>query len=259
MREGCWEGPVMEPEPPPPNPHIYTEFTIPGDPLVYSLKYPVGERTREMNYFRNRAWYSPLKCVFKQARNRNEPMVLFVRFYVPPIAGHKIRPRDIASEKVPAVHAWEVLDFTLSFLEMLKGSLILTYRQLVKIDCEKFYSKNPRTVFKFMSYTAYDAIQHNHSLYPETKGQCQTWEKRVLQSKLPRYGQNRRARPKKPDVRGTIERAVAYYSALRTPSPETRIRRSKKAKTSTAALLKARSRQFRKVLIRRPKKRRLGR
>lgn len=249
----------MEPEPPPPNPHIYTEFTIPGDPLVYSLKYPVGERTREMNYFRNRAWYSPLKCVFKQARNRNEPMVLFVRFYVPHLPGHKIRKRDISSEKVPAVHSWEVLDYALSFIEMLKGSLILSYRQLVKIDCEKFYSKHPRTVFKFMSYTAYDAIQHNHSLYPETKGQCQTWEKRVLQSKLQGHGPNRRARPKKPDVRGTIERAIAHYCALRNAVPQTRNRRRKKAKTSTATLLKAGSRQFRKIPVRRSKRRSVGR
>jgi hypothetical protein len=173
--------------------------------------------------------------------------------------GVKIRSRDLGSEKVPAAQSWEIMDYTLSFLEMLKGSLLRNYRQLVKIDCEKFYSKHPRTVLKFMSYTEYDAIQHNHPLYSKTKGICQTWEKRVLQSELKGYGQNRRARPKKPDVRKTIERAIAYYCSFRNAVPQARPRLGKKKKTSSAALLKAGCRQFRKVPKRCPKRNRVGR
>lgn len=169
------------------NPCVYNEFTIPGEPLIYSLKTPIGKRHRPLNYFRNKQWMSILKCFFRQQRMSRTPVVILLRFFVSPTALSKVSPKALKAEKTPAVHAYEVIDYTLSFLEMLHKVLFNSYKQVVKLDIEKFYSNEPRTVFKFLKWDEYVSIQDNNPHHPKSQGQCQTWSKRHVQSVCARY------------------------------------------------------------------------
>ncbi len=169
------------------NPCVYNEFTIPGEPLIYSLKTPVGKRHRPLNYFRNKQWFSILKCFFRSQRNTKTPVVIMLRFYVSPLSTADVSDKLLKAEKTPAVYSYEVIDYTLSFLEMLHKVLFNSYKQVVKLDIEKFYSKNPRTVFKFLKYDEYVSLQDNNPHHPARQGICQTWEKRNVQSVCARY------------------------------------------------------------------------
>lgn len=131
------------------------EFTMPGEPLIYSIKYSLGSRTLTTTYFRNMQWKSLFKCHFNSYLSTKTAVVVIVRFYVSPPASLKISSRALKAEKTPAVKAYELCDYLLSFLETLMHVLINSYCQIVKVDAEKYYSKNPRTVFKFMKWDDY--------------------------------------------------------------------------------------------------------
>lgn len=148
--------------------HGYTtEMTLPGEPLIYSVKYSVGCRMKKADYFRNRKFNSLIKCYFKSYAFKLIPCVVIVTFYVTPTEGYDIKPADLRSEKVPALHSYELADYLLSFMEMIFRTLISTYRQLVKIDMQKFYSNNPRTVFQFMRWEHYVSFRDKDTAYTE--------------------------------------------------------------------------------------------
>jgi hypothetical protein len=146
---------------------INAEFTIPGEPLIYSIKYPVGQRSRYACFFRNEKFRSLFKCFFNSYLYTNTPVVVIVKFYVTPFQKAKLRSGDLKRENVPATFAYELCDYILSFQEMLFHVLINSYRQIVKLDAEKYYSSNPRTVFKFMKWDHYVNLQNNNSLHTE--------------------------------------------------------------------------------------------
>lgn len=156
------------------------ELELPGEPLIYSIKYAIGARQRGARFFRNEKWKSLLKCYFPSYHKTKTPVVLLIRFYVSPPSNANIKSSDLKKETVPAVSCYELCDYLLSFLEMIHHVLINSYRQVVKIDVEKYYSANPRTVFKFMKWDHYDYLQNHNTLYPKGKELRQTWEVREM-------------------------------------------------------------------------------
>lgn len=160
------------------------ELELPGEPLIYSIKYSVGRRQLPMKHFRNEKWKSLLKCYFRSYYKTTVPVVVVVRFYVTPPEHVRIKRSDLNKETVPAVFCYEMCDYLLSFLEMLHHVLINSYRQIVKIDSEKWYSSNPRTVFKFIKWEDYVNLQNNNSLHAKSKKLSKTRKTRLLQSEL---------------------------------------------------------------------------
>ncbi len=144
-------------------------FEMPGEPMIYSGKHPVGHRIRGVQYFRNMQWKSLLRSNFRSFYNTNVPVVLIVRFFVTPPSGVKISEKDFSQESMPAVKSYEVCDYILSFQEMLHHVLFNSYRQVVKLDSEKFYSNNPRTEMKFMKWEEYVQLQSDHTNNTKTE------------------------------------------------------------------------------------------
>ena len=160
------------------------EFEIPGEPMPYSIKYGVGKRTRDIRFFRNKQWSSILKCHFLAFHHAYTPVVVLVRFYCSPPDDVEIDADKIKKEQTPAVFCLEPCEYGLSFLEMLKDVLMKTYRQVVKLDIEKYYSNKPRTVFKFMKWDHYVKFRDSNTLHSETKRISKMGKKRSVQPQL---------------------------------------------------------------------------
>lgn len=140
-------------------------FTIAGLPLIYTIKYELFNHKHPLQFFRDKQWRTMLRCIFPNYHRHTTPVVLLVTFYVPAIG--RVDQKKLHEESIPAACSYELADYLLSFLEMLRGALFVSYRQLVKIDMSKFYSNNPRTVFKFMHWNHY--VQNQNTLYPRSK------------------------------------------------------------------------------------------
>lgn len=167
-------------------PRVGDDLTLSGEPKIYSTKWDFSVRHRSLNYHRNLQFKSLLKCVFpayigyKNGKSK-VPVVLFVRFYVSPPASVDIPANKLKAESVPASDTHELGEYFLSFIEMLHGVLINSYRQIVKVDMEKFYSDNPRTVMQFMRYEAYVELSNYNTLHAQTESKCTDGETRSLQ------------------------------------------------------------------------------
>lgn len=159
------------------------EMELPGEPLIYSLKYPVGQRTRGLQFFRNMQWKSLLKTFFRSFYRTTTPVVVIVRFFVTPPGSVNVSAKVLRQESAPAVMSYELCDYTLSFLEMLHHVLFNSYRQVVKLDVEKMYSNNPRTVVKYMKWEEYVKLQGNNSIHTETKSLSTDGKGKKLQPK----------------------------------------------------------------------------
>jgi hypothetical protein len=147
---------------------VDAEFTIPGEPMIYSIKYEIGTRKRGAQFFRNMQWKSHLKTFFRSYHKTYTPVVILVRFYVTPQEEVKIKAADLKKESAPATFAYETCDYLLSFLEMLHHVLYNSYRQIVKVDVEKYYSSNPRTVFKFMKWDHYVHLSNHNPIHTKS-------------------------------------------------------------------------------------------
>jgi hypothetical protein len=165
---------------------VNLEFTIPGEPLIYSIKHTLGQRHYSVQHFRNKCWYSFFKCMFRQQTRTHIPVVLIIRFYVTPFNKAKVSPSELQNENVPAVFAYELCDYLLSFMEMLLHVLIHSYKQIVYIDAKKFYSNDPRTVFQFMRYDEYKYIKDNPAIQSKAQRFRPSRKVRYVQSKQQR-------------------------------------------------------------------------
>src|SRR5271155_2087682 len=143
---------------------VNLEFTIPGEPLIFSVKVNLGKRRYSLQYFKNKNWYSFFKCCFRYHSKTNIPVVLIVKFYVTPFSKAKVTKAQLAKEKTPAVFAYELCDYLLSFMSMLLYVLINSYKQIVYIDAKKYYSNDPRTVFQFMRHEEYEYIKNKPAI-----------------------------------------------------------------------------------------------
>jgi hypothetical protein len=197
------------------HPAVDAELELPGEPMIYSIKYPIGNRSRSTQYFRNIKWKSLLKCFFKSYYRTSTPVVVIVRFFVTPPESVNISLKDLSKEATPAVFAYEACDYLLSFLEMLHHVLVNSYKQIVKIEVDKFYSNNPRTVFKFMKWDQYVELQNKNSPHSETQvvSETQREEQSVVQPIEPRNAEDARVCEKFPSEPIGKERALAYWPA----------------------------------------------
>ncbi len=150
---------------------IEAELVLPGEPNIYSIKVDLARRSYNLQYFRNMKFRAIIKCFFMSYLKINTPVVIVVRFYVTPPLNAEVSKRDLLKETVPAVRSFELCDYLLSFQEMLHKVIFNSYRQVVKIDAEKYYSAEPRTVFKFMSWANYVMLQNIDSVHASNKGQ----------------------------------------------------------------------------------------
>lgn len=159
------------------------QMELPGEPMIYSVKYPVGQRTRGVQFFRNMKWKSLLKTFFRSFYRTNIPLVLIVRFFVTPPENVKVSPKILRQESLPAVMCFELCDYTLSFLEMLHHVLFNSYKQVVKLNVEKFYSNNPRTTVKFMKWDEYVKLQSRDTNDTKAKSVGRDVKRPLVQSK----------------------------------------------------------------------------
>lgn len=155
------------------------EFVITEAPMIYSVKFNIGNRRHAADFFRNKRWHTIIRCFFKSYFNVASPVVLIIRFYVRPPDRAFDRPynltdKQVKAEKTPATANFELCEYLLSFLEMLNKTLFKSYRQVCKIDMEKYYSNNPRTVFQFMSHYDYKNIYDGDSVDASSKEKCKT-------------------------------------------------------------------------------------
>lgn len=164
---------------------INFELTLQEEPLIYSIKQQLALRRMPRQYFRNKRFSSMVKCHFRSYYNTGTPVVLLVKFFVSPPEKARVSKRQLKAEKTPATFSHEVCEYLLSLLEMLNHNLFNSYRQVVKIDVEKYYSDRPRTVMKFMKWSHYvELYQNNNPAYSASEGIMEGGKKRrSVQSK----------------------------------------------------------------------------
>jgi hypothetical protein len=105
------------------HPGLEYELCLPGEPLIYSIKDPVAMRTRPLTYFRNKKFRSIIKCSLPAYHAPKHSLVIVLRLFVTPPRNKQLTPKELRSESIPANYAYELCDYLLSFLEMLKGAL----------------------------------------------------------------------------------------------------------------------------------------
>lgn len=113
------------------------------------------------------------------------PVVLLIKLYVTP-QRKGVSKAALRKENVPAVHSYEIVDYLLSFMELLLYKLITSYRQIVKIEVQKFYSDRPRTTFKFMRWEHYVIYKNQNPDNAKAESRAQTRKKRRIQPKCTR-------------------------------------------------------------------------
>lgn len=170
---------------------VAPEFTLAGDPQIYSTRWDMAVKQRCVSYLKDTRYSSMLKCVFPSYigghNNRNkQAVVLLVRFYVRAPDKVQISPSKLKAESVPASESFELCEYLLSLMEKLRGVLINSYRQIVKIDCEKFYSAEPRTVMQFMSWEKYVELASKDTVHADTKSERQDVERPSVQPAIER-------------------------------------------------------------------------
>lgn len=221
------------------------EMELPGEPMIYSVKYPVGQRTRGVQFYRNMKWKSLLKTFFRSFYRTNTPVVLLVRFFVTPPEGVDVSAKVLRQESLPAVMSYELCDYTLSFMEMLHHVLFNSYRQVVKLDVEKFYSDNPRTTVKFMRWDEYAKLQSNNTNNTKAEVVSTDGKGPVVQSKRKGNEASNRLRTEGVlrEAHAAAERPPASDSALCvTSTPKLAPKKTRTAKLP-AAYEEARRRQ----------------
>lgn len=150
--------------------HPGTDYTLtmPGEPLIYSIRYSLGCRLNTAQYFQTKQFFSILKSVFLRSSDKKIPVVVIARFFVRP-------PSDFPSmsdkqlEKIPAVEAYEVCDYLLHLLEIIRPPLLGSYRQVVKIETDKYYSNEPRIELKVMRYCDYENLYDRNTVLATSK------------------------------------------------------------------------------------------
>lgn len=229
------------------NSAIEYTMTIPFEPLLFSIKHELLGRRHDLAFFRNKQWYSILKCRFPSYTRKKIPVVLLIKFYVPPPTKCTVTRAEVKSEKVPALESPELAEYLLSFLEMIHLCLIGNYRQVVKVDMCKFYSAKPRTSFQFMKWTNYEALLAEAKTHTKAENERANRPEGSIQSERTRNGcvagRDKKAGKRRLTIEGPAPGCAAFPLAGRSVLEH---RKKKTAKLFTS-LDKARWRQSREV------------
>ncbi len=223
-----------------------------GEPMLYSIKYSLGERRFPVQFFRNKKWRSKIRCWFSAYISEHTAVAVIICCYVSPqftATQPPLSQEEIESEQVPAVYSWELADLELSYLEMLKHALLKNYRQVTKIDICKFYSNNPRTLVQILPWCHYVNLQDNYPYQTKSESIYQAWERETIQSELQRYGSPSKVRKKSSKRPGgsTSVGPNAGDSALCLSATE-ELQSAKKGRSRrNATLVKTRRRQSREI------------
>lgn len=226
------------------HPAVGQPFTIPGEPLIYSIKYPVGKRRHHVQHFKNKQFAGLMKCFFDAYLRSDIPVVIIVRFYVSP--KEDITKEDLRIESTPARYSFEMCDYLLCFLEMLHHVLINSYCQIVKLDADKYYSNNPRTVFKFLKWEHYVMLQDQDQNDTETESLSKDGERKSLQSLGKRHEDVERMCVAELQRKAARRSATVDSSFKNAGALKSNVRKTQTAKLPTAQDT-ARRRQSRKV------------
>lgn len=151
-----------------------TEFVMYGEPSIYSTKWDIAVNHRKLKHARDTRYDSMLRVVFPsfigyKNQKSKQAVVLLATFYVPPPASVRISSAKLQEEKTPASDSFELCEYLLSLMEKFRGVLINSYRQIVKFECEKFYSNSPRTVLHFMSWIKYVELSNKAAVHSEAE------------------------------------------------------------------------------------------
>jgi hypothetical protein len=197
-----------------------------GEPLIYSIKFSLGERRLPVQFFRDRQWRSRIRCWFSSHFGFYTPVVVLVKFYVSYQPLKTLKPltdAQVASESIPAVHSWELADLEMSYLEALKFSLLTSYRQIVKLDMCKYYSKNPRTVMQILPWSHYVDLLDNYPDQTKSESLDKDGKRKGVQPKRKGHDADNEVRKKAVGrPRGsTLKRSSVNDRALCIPPPET--------------------------------------
>lgn len=150
------------------HPGATSVLTLPVDPPLFSTGVTVTSRRLNDLHFKRKAFFSLLRSFFKTYALDHVPVVLCCRFYIRPPAYEKRRfsAKELRSEQVPAVYAPELCEYVLALLSCLHEVLFKNYRQVVRIETEKFYtSKRPRTELQFMHWENWRHFYAKHPFY----------------------------------------------------------------------------------------------
>lgn len=142
------------------NPAVNNDYTMGGEPLPFSILEKIGTRKRPLQFFRNKQWRSHLRCIFRVIWDTKTPVVVIATFYVSPPDHVKISAKKLKEETIPAALSHELFEYGMTLLNMLNKALFYSYRQIVKLDMEKYYSNRPRTVLKYMTWNDYVDLQN---------------------------------------------------------------------------------------------------
>lgn len=198
---------------------VFSECEIPGEPMIFSHKLQHKARMLTINHVRGKDYGRILRCFYPRFSTEEIPVVVLVRFYVTPRKNAPAGWDEVRTDKVTATHSYELCDYLLAFLEIIKNALLKTYTQIVKIDAVKFYSKRPRTCFKIMTWSDYGQFQNNYTVDAKAKGFGTRGKIRFLQPKPKGDGQDHAAGEEPVKRRGG--RASARPSASDLPLPST--------------------------------------
>lgn len=175
------------------HPGATTPCELPGEPLIYSIKAPLGQRVLPRQYFQNRNFFSKFRTWFRRWEHRGSPVVMIVTFYVSPneVNKHKVSKKELNEEKTPAVFSFEICEYLLSLMESMRlADLFNNYQQVVKIDVQKFYSSKPRTVLQYMHYEDWKKFYSVHPFYTKAKVSPTEGYAGLLQCELKEHAPN---------------------------------------------------------------------
>jgi hypothetical protein len=132
--------------------------------------------------------------------------------------------------------SYELCDYTLSFLEMLHHVLFNSYRQVVKLDVVKMYSKNPRTVVKFMKWDEYVKFQDQDTNNTKAEGLSAHESGKGVQSKRTRHERANKAREAqfRDTKASSTERPGSRGDALRDAGATVTLSQKKKPATTSS-------------------------
>jgi len=197
-------------------PVICQEFVMAGEPLLFSAGRPFGQRKLSIHHWERKKWAPFLKAIFGIHKPK-VPIVIVARFFVSPCEKISLKNAELRREKVPAYYAPELSEYILALLEILYYTSLRSYGQVVKIDAEKYYSDNPRTILQFFLWNDYVKLQIPNTIQTHAKSFHKTELARGhLQPFSPGNAENKKLYPK--TVRKRYPKAKGPRASNRAPS-----------------------------------------